>query len=329
MSERKPILVTGGAGYIGSHVVHDLCDLGYEVVILDNFSLGRHENVDERARLIEGDLMSEHDLELAFKDQPEIVFHFAAYKAAGESMVQPQKYAYNNICGTLRLLNMMVDHKVNKFVFSSSAAVYGAPRYLPIDEEHPKNPENYYGYTKLAIEQNLAWYSQIKGLNFAALRYFNATGYDINGRIKGKEKNPANLSPIIMETASGIRQSMQVFGDDYDTEDGTCIRDYIHVNDLSSAHLAAMDYIRKNKENLVINLGTGKGHTVLQMIEAARRVTGREIPYQITDRREGDPPELVASSALAHQKLNWMASHSDLDSIFKTMKEVYLNPVKR
>jgi UDP-glucose 4-epimerase len=318
------ILVTGGAGYIGSHVVHQLCDQGYKVRIIDNFSLGRHENVDSRAEVIEGDILNEAHLNRALSGNVQVVFHFAAWKAAGESMTDPGKYAHNNISGTIHLLNSMLANAVQNFVFSSSAAVYGDPVYLPVDEKHPTNPTNYYGYTKLAIEQNLHWYAKLKNIHYAALRYFNATGYDIKGRIKGREKNPANLTPVVMEVAAGERDMMQVYGNDYDTRDGTCIRDYIHVNDLSEAHLMAMDYLIREKKNLTVNLGTGNGYSVLEMINTAQEVTGKEIKYEITGRRQGDSRELVASSALALDLLGWQAKYSDLRTILKSMMNVYL-----
>jgi UDP-glucose 4-epimerase len=318
------ILVTGGAGYIGSHVVHLLCDKGHRVIILDNFSLGCEENVDPRAEVIKGDILNTADLERALNTGIDVVFHFAAWKAAGESMIDPGKYAVNNISGTINLLNAMLENNVCNCVFSSSAAVYGNPEYLPVDEKHPQNPANYYGYTKLAIEQNLYWYSKIRNIRYTALRYFNATGYDINGRIRGKEKNPANLTPIVMEVAAGLRDKMQVFGNDFDTRDGTCIRDYIHVNDLATAHLKAMEYLLNEKKNLVVNLGTGEGQTVLEMIHTAREVTNREIKYEITGRRAGDPQELIASSDLAKEILDWQAEYSDLKTILESMKKVYL-----
>ena len=309
------ILVTGGAGYIGSHVVHLLCDQGHQVTILDNLSLGCEENIDPRAKLIRGDVLNPDDLRNSLSGGIDVVFHFAAWKAAGESMINPGKYAVNNISGTIGLLNAMLDHDVLKIVFSSTAAVYGSPVYLPVDEKHPQNPENYYGYSKLAIEQNLHWYSELKKINFAALRYFNATGYDIDGRIKGKEKNPANLTPIVMEVATGERKGMQVFGNDYDTRDGTCIRDYIHVNDLANAHIKAMEYLFAEKKNLTMNLGTGSGHTVLEMIRTAQEVTNCEINYDIVERRVGDPQELIASSDQAKEILGWQAEYSDLKTI--------------
>ena len=324
MLNNKRIFVTGGAGYIGSHIVQLLCDEGHSVTVFDNLSLGRKENVDQRAKLIVGDILNDEQLHAALQEGFDVVFHFAAWKAAGESMEDPVKYSANNICGTLNLLKAMLAFKINYFVFSSSAAVYGNPRYLPIDEQHPKNPENYYGYTKLAIEENLEWYSRLKGIHYAALRYFNATGYDINGRIKGKEKNPANLSPVVMEAASGMREKLLVFGDDYDTPDGTCIRDYIHVSDLATAHLKAMEYITEQDKDLVVNLGTGKGNSVLEIIKAAENALGRKIPFEITGRREGDPDHLVAKADLAGELLGWQAQYSDAETIFRTMKAVYL-----
>ena len=324
MSTVKNILVTGGAGYIGSHVVKLLCNEGYNVFVFDNLSLGRKENLHANANLIIGDIINMNQLDSAMSKNIDTVFHFAAWKAAGESMTDPAKYARNNICGTLNILESMIKNKVSKIVFSSSAAVYGNPQYLPIDEKHPTNPENYYGYSKLAIEDNLKWYSHQKGIRFAALRYFNATGYDIDGQIKGKEKNPANLSPVVMETASGIRDKMLVFGADYNTPDGTCIRDYIHVNDLAIAHLMAMEYITKNHKDLLVNLGTGEGHSVLDVINTAEHVTNKKISYQIVNRREGDPENLIASSDLASQLLGWKAQYSDLETIFRTMAGVYL-----
>ena len=320
----KNILVTGGAGYIGSHVLKLLCEREYKVFVYDNLSLGRKENVHSKASLIIGDILNTDQLNSVMAKDIDTVFHFAAWKAAGESMTDPAKYAKNNICGTLNILESMIKNKVGKIVFSSSAAVYGNPQYLPIDEKHPTNPENYYGYSKLAIEENLQWYSRLKNIRFASLRYFNATGYDIDGSIKGKEKNPANLSPVVMETLSGIRDKMLVFGADYNTPDGTCIRDYIHVNDLATAHLMAMQYITDNNKDLLVNLGTGEGHSVLDVIGSAEEVTGKKVSYQIVGRREGDPENLVASSELAYQLLGWKAAHSDLETIFKTMANVYL-----
>lgn len=324
--DNKNVLVTGGGGYIGSHIVQLLCENNYNVYVLDNFSLGYKSNIDSRVKgIIEGDVRNSGDLDAAFANNINAVFHFAAWKAAGESMIDPGKFADNNIIGTITLLNGMLKYGVKNFVFSSSAAVYGSPQYLPIDENHPKNPENYYGYTKLAIEENLKWYSKLKGINFAALRYFNATGYDINGKIKGKERNPANLSPIVMEVANGTRESMQVYGGDYDTPDGSCIRDYIHVTDLAEAHLLALQYIKKERKNLIVNLGTGSGSSVFEVIESAKRISGSEIKYEVVDRRPGDPATLIASSDLAFEILGWKAKYSDIDTIFNSMISVYMD----
>ena len=319
------ILLTGGAGYIGSHVAHELISLGYDVVILDNLSTGSIENVSPNSTFIRGDIGNENILDEVFSGGIDAVFHFAAFKAAGESMINPSKYAINNIGGSIKLLNKMVEHNVKYFVFSSSAAVYGSPISLPIKEDHPLNPINYYGYTKLSIEQNLKWFSELKGIKYAALRYFNATGYDIHGRIKGKEKNPANLCPVIMEVISGIREGMEVFGNDYQTPDGTCIRDYIHVNDLSSAHIKALFYLQAGNKNLTVNLGTGKGFSVMELLTSAEKISGKKVNYKISGRRPGDPETLIASSSLAKDILNWTALYSDPEQIFKSMLPVYLN----
>jgi UDP-glucose 4-epimerase len=324
MRSEKNILVTGGAGYIGSHIVKLLCDQGYAVTVFDNFSTGLPENLDKRLKdVVEGDILNNDLLDKALSAKIDVVFHFAAWKAAGESMTDPGKYAWNNISGSINLLNAMLRHQIRYFVFSSSAAVYGNPAYMPVDEKHPLNPTNYYGFTKLSIEQNLAWYSQLKGIKYAALRYFNATGYDIHGKLKGKEKNPANLFPVVMEVAAGIRQNMFVFGNDYDTIDGTGVRDYIHVSDLADAHLLAMKYIVNKNKNLLVNLGTGRGYSVLEVINAAQKITGQKISFEIVARREGDPSELIASSDLAYDLLAWQAKFSDIETIFKTMVPVY------
>lgn len=323
-SKKPNILVTGGAGYIGSHVVRLLCNHGYPVRIIDNFSTGWEENVDPRATLLRGDILKPADLKEAFAKPIDVVFHFAALKAAGESMFDPQKFAVSNIWGSICLLGAMLEHDVSNIVFSSSAAVYGNPEYLPIDEKHPVAPTNYYGYTKLAIEENLKWYSQLKGIRYAALRYYNATGYNIEGKILGQEYSPTNLSPIVMEVAAGMRTKMEVFGTDYETRDGTCIRDYIHVDDLAEAHLKAMDYLLEQKKDLLVNLGTGQGDTVLEVIKAAEKATGKPIPYDTVPRREGDPGDLYADPTLAKKLLGWEAKHSDLDTIFKSMVPVYL-----
>jgi len=317
------VLVTGGAGYIGSHVVLDLLNAGHEVIVLDDLSLGHIDNIDKRASFIQGSTLNTTDLELAMKTHPDAVIHLAAWKAAGESMTNPEKYAHNNIAGTLNLLNNMCRHNIKLFVFSSTAAVYGFPQYLPVDENHPVDPINYYGYTKLSIEENLKWYSQLKGIRFGALRYFNAAGYDIHGRITKREKNPQNLLPIVMEIAEGVREKLEIFGDDYDTPDGTGVRDYIHVNDLASAHVSVLELLKKNDNDILINLATGKGYSVLDVVKKTEEITGRSIPYDIVDRRPGDPAKLIAVSKAASSLLGWEPKYSDLATLLKSMWSLY------
>lgn len=320
------IFVTGGAGYIGSHVVFELCDAGHEVTIYDDMSLGREENIDKRADFVLGSTLDKQRLAKALiNEEFDAVIHLAAWKAAGESMVKPEKYAENNIFGSMNLLNAVTDAGIKNFVFSSTAAVYGFPCYLPMDEKHPINPSNYYGYTKVFVEDNLKWYSQLKGLNYVALRYFNAAGYDVKGRITGKENNPNNLLPIIMETASGMRDKVQVYGNNYDTIDGTGVRDYIHVNDLAVAHVLALKYLMENEKNLIVNLSTERGYSVLEAINKAIEITGKDIPYEIIDRREGDPDTVVASFTKANKILNWEAKYSDLETILESMWNIYKN----
>ena len=317
------VLVIGGAGYIGSHVVKELMAKKHTVTVFDNFSSGLRENLFDQNELIEGDILNTQDLDTTFAKGFDAFVHLAAFKAAGESMFFPEKYSVNNITGTLNILNSAVNHDCKNMVFSSSAAVFGEPQYLPIDENHPKNPENYYGFTKLDIESYMDWYDKLKGLKFASLRYFNAAGYDPDGIITGLEKNPANLLPVIMEVASGMREEISVFGNDYDTRDGTCIRDYVHVKDLAIAHVKAIEYIVEKHESLKVNLGSEVGITVTEMLEAARRITGKPIPAKYVARREGDPACLYATSAFARKVLNWEATCSDVETLVSTTWKVY------
>lgn len=316
------VLVTGGAGYIGSHTVLALIEAGHDVIILDDLSLGLEANIHPDADFIIGSTLDNEALKVCFRDKVDAVIHLAAFKAAGESMTEPEKYSRNNISGTINLLNAVSYNRVGTFVFSSSAAVYGYPEYLPIDEDHSTNPVNYYGFTKLVIESFLEWYGKLRGLKYASLRYFNAAGYDPQGRILGLEQNPANLLPVVMEVASGMREKMEVFGNDYDTSDGTGVRDYIHVTDLASAHEKALNHLQNN-DSLMVNLATGKGYSVLEVIEQAREITGHPIPYEIVDRRPGDPAELVATSKLAEELLGWEPEYSGLDSLLTSMWRIY------
>ena len=319
------ILIIGGAGYIGSHVTREFLDRGHSVTVFDDLSSGLKENLFSEAAFVHGTILDFPALVSICKGQVKFdaVVHLAAFKAVGESMIKPEKYSLNNINGTIHILNAMAEAGIRYMVFSSSAAVFGPPQYLPLDEKHPLNPANYYGFTKLEIERIMGWYDKLKGIRFASLRYFNAAGYDVKGRIKGLEQNPANLIPVIMETAAGMRRELSIFGNDYDTRDGTCIRDYIHVNDLAAGHAAALEYISKNDQSLTVNLGSETGVTVLEILEASRRITGRPIPSIIAGRRPGDPAFLTASSKLARELLNWKAEHSSIDNLIKTTWEVY------
>ena len=317
------VLVIGGAGYIGSHVVKEMMKAGHKVTVFDNLSSGLRVNLFPQNDFIYGNILIPADLEAAFEKGFDAFVHLAAFKAAGESMILPEKYSVNNITGTLNIMNAAVKYGCKKMIFSSSAAVFGSPEYLPIDENHPKNPENYYGFTKLEIERFMGWYDKLKGLRFAALRYFNAAGYDSDGEIRGLEQNPANLLPRVMEVAAGMQKGMKVFGTDYDTRDGTCIRDYVHVTDLARAHVMALDYIAKNDKSLTVNLGTEKGTTVKEIIDAARKITGKEIPSEDVERRPGDPACLYATSKLAKELLGWEPKYSDVETLVKTTWEVY------
>jgi len=318
------ILVIGGAGYIGSHVTRKFIDLGHKCIVFDNLSTGLRENLFSEAKFIHGDILDYSFLLDVMKNLSyDAIVHLAAFKAAGESMQNPEKYSRNNITGTINILNAACQTGIKKIVFSSSAAVYGEPQYLPIDEKHPTVPENYYGFTKLEIERFLIWYEKLKNIRFASLRYFNAAGYDVKGRVTGLEQNPANLIPIIMETAGGIREEMQVFGNDYNTSDGTCIRDYIHVTDLAEGHSLALDYITKNDKSIIVNLGSERGFSVTEVLETARKITGQKIPSKIAGRRAGDPEKLTASSALAFELLGWKAKYSDMETLIRTSWEIY------
>jgi UDP-glucose 4-epimerase len=317
------VLLCGGAGYIGTHVALAFADRGDTVGILDDFSSGLRTNVAPTSLLFEGSIMDQKILSETLAQGWDVVVHLAAFKAAGESMLDPAKYARNNISGSLNLIQACIAHGVEKFILSSSAAVYGEPEYLPIDEQHPTRPENYYGYTKLAIEENLAWFARLKGLKYVSLRYFNAAGYDENGRMTGLERNPANLIPVVMEVASGLRKKIEIFGDDYPTEDGTGVRDYVHVTDLAVAHVQAAQHLQEGNDSLVVNLGSEHGLSVRQILDSTRKITGKEIPEEIVARRPGDPAKLVASSAYAKQTLGWRATKSDVDSIIASTWRVY------
>ncbi len=279
--------------------------------------------------VVEGDILDTEKLESAAKEGFDGIIHLAAFKAAGESMILPEKYSVNNISGTINIINCASKAGIKNIVFSSTAAVYGEPAYLPIDENHPLNPENYYGYTKLQIEGLLGWYDKLKGIKSAALRYFNAAGYDPKGRITGLERNPANLLPVIMETAAGIREKIDIFGNDYPTPDGTCIRDYVHVTDLADAHYLSMKYLMAENKSITLNLGSDTGISVLEMVEKARKITGKPIPSKIAPRRAGDPVKLIAKSEKAEKTVGWHAKNSTVEILISSSWDIYKKHFKK
>lgn len=313
------ILVLGGAGYIGSHTVYELIDAGEHVVVVDNLETGFREAVHPHAVFYEGDIRDRAFLDSVFeKEDIEGVIHFAANSQVGESMVKPLKYYNNNLCGTEVLLESMVAHGVDKIVFSSTAATYGEPERIPILETDRTLPTNCYGETKLSMEKMFKWTANAHNLRFVSLRYFNACGAHPNGRI-GEAHNPeTHLIPLILQVPNNQREYISIFGTDYDTKDGTCVRDYIHVNDLAQAHILAMKYLREGNESNIFNLGNGVGFTVKEVVETARAVTGHPIPAKEEPRRAGDPSTLIASSEKAKQILGWQPHYADLNTIIST-----------
>ena len=300
------ILVLGGAGYIGSHTVYELIDAGRDVVVADNLLTGFRAAVHPKARFYHLDIRDRAALDVLFQaEKIDGVIHFAASSQVGESMVDPLKYYDNNLHGTMVLLQAMVAHGVDKIVFSSTAATYGEPENIPILEGDPTHPTNCYGETKLSMERMMAWVSQAHGLRYVALRYFNAAGSNPDVGI-GEDHNPeSHLIPLVMKTALGQRDHIGIFGDDYPTPDGTCVRDYIHVRDLAEAHLLALEHLEKTGESGVFNLGSGDGYSVKEIIDTARKVTGKEIPAVVEPRRAGDPSVLIASNHKAAEVLGW------------------------
>ena len=313
------ILVLGGAGYIGSHTVYELIDAGRDVVVADNLQTGFRAAVHPKARFYQLDIRDKGALDTLFQaEKIEGVIHFAASSQVGESMSDPLKYYDNNLHGTMVLLKSMVEHGVDKIVFSSTAATYGEPERVPILETDRTQPTNCYGETKLSMEHMMSWVSLAHGLNYVALRYFNACGAHPSGAIGEAHDPETHLIPIILQVPNGQREAVGVFGDDYPTADGTCIRDYIHVTDLAQAHILALDYLLKGGDNNVFNLGNGVGFTVKEVIDTARAVTGHPIPAEVSPRRAGDPAQLIASSQKAIDVLGWKPQYDDLATIIST-----------
>ncbi|MBV9888907.1 MAG: UDP-glucose 4-epimerase GalE [Acidobacteria bacterium] len=310
------VLVTGGAGYIGSVVTTQLLQRGYEVVVYDNLGNGHKAAVPKRAKFVEGDTGDRAALDRVFKKYKfDGVVHMAASIEAGESMKFPEQYFRNNTANSLTLLEVVLAHKVPRFVFSSTAALFGTPDRTPIEENDPVHPTNTYGESKLLVEQMLEWFHKIHRLRYACLRYFNAAGATAD---QGESHNPeSHLIPLILQVAQGKRESISIFGTDYETPDGTCIRDYIHVSDLASAHVLTLDALRA-KDKLVYNLGNGRGFSVREVIETARRVTGHPIPAKEVPRRPGDPAILVASSEKIKRELKWQPQYANLDDIVRS-----------
>ncbi len=323
------VLVLGGAGYIGSHTVYELIDSGEEVVIADNLQTGYQEAVHPKAKFYKGDIRDKEFLDKLFKEEKiDSVIHFAANSLVGESMVDPLKYYDNNLYGTMVLLKSMVESGIDKIVFSSTAATYGEPESIPILETDRTEPTNTYGETKLSMEKMFKWVSKAHGLKYVSLRYFNACGAHISGEI-GEAHNPeSHLIPIILQVPNGQREEVGIFGDDYNTKDGTCVRDYIHVTDLAQAHILAVKYLREGNESNIFNLGNGVGFTVKEVIECARKVTGHKIPAVISPRRAGDPAVLIASSEKAKKILGWKPQHDSLEEIIETAWKWHKNHPK-
>jgi len=313
------VLVLGGAGYIGSHTVYELIDNGLDVVIADNLETGYREAVHPKARFYQGDIRNRSFIDHVFDSEKiDAVIHFAANSLVGESMTNPLKYYDNNLCGTKVLLESMLAHDIDKIVFSSTAATYGEPEQIPILESDKTEPTNTYGETKLAMEKMFKWTGVAHGIRYVSLRYFNACGAHKSGLIGEAHKPETHLIPLILQVPNGQREYISIYGDDYNTKDGTCIRDYIHVTDLAQAHILAMEYLMKGNESNIFNLGNGVGFTVKEVIDTARKVTKHPINAKVAERRAGDPAVLVASSKKAKEVLGWKPQHADLEEIIES-----------
>jgi len=313
------ILVCGGAGYVGSHAVHELIQQNEDVVIVDNLQTGHKQAIHPQTKFYQGDIRDAVILDKIFTENKiDAIIHFAANSLVGESMVAPLKYFNNNVYGMQVLLESMVKHKIDKIVFSSTAAVYGEPKRVPIMEDDETNPTNTYGETKLTMEKMMKWVNKANGINYVSLRYFNVAGALDDGSI-GEDHSPeTHLIPLILQVPLGKRDHITIFGEDYPTEDGTCLRDYIHVIDLADAHIRAMNYLRKGNKSNIFNLGNGKGFSVKEMIAAAEKATGKSIKVEVGARRAGDPAQLIASSEKAQTILGWKPRYTNIEQIIKT-----------
>ncbi len=319
-SADRVVLVTGGAGYIGAHAVKALEERGFQVIILDNLVYGHRDPIEThlKAKLVVGGISDRAILsEIFTTHKVAAVMHFAAFAYVGESVSDPAKYYQNNVVGTLALLDAMREHGVSNFIFSSTCATYGNPQYIPIDENHPQHPINPYGAGKLAIERVLQDYDPAYGLKSVIFRYFNAAGADPNAHF-GEDHNPeTHLIPLVLQAAAGKRASVSVFGSDYETPDGTCIRDYIHVADLAQAHVLGLEYLLQHQSSQIFNLGNGNGFSVKEVIDTAKQVTGLDVPFEMCPRRAGDPATLIGSSTKAREILGWAPKYADLTTIVK------------
>ncbi len=314
------VLVLGGAGYIGSHTVDRLVDQGQDVVVVDSLVTGHRAAVNDKAKFYQGDLADQDFMRKVFTENPEIdaVIHFAAYSLVAESMKKPLKYFDNNTAGMIKLLEVMNEFDIKNIVFSSTAATYGIPEKMPIMESDPQDPINPYGESKLMMEKIMRWADEAYGTKFVALRYFNVAGAKPDGSI-GEDHGPeTHLIPIVLQVAQGKRDKLQIFGDDYNTPDGTNVRDYVHPFDLADAHILAVDHLRKGNESNAFNLGSSTGFSNLEIVEAARKVTGKEIPAEIAPRRGGDPDSLIASSDKAREFLGWKPQFDNIERIIET-----------
>ncbi len=316
------IAVIGGAGYIGCHVVLAAQKAGHDIIVYDNLSQGVKENLPADVALVEADIFDK-ELEQVLSDNIDAVIHLAAHKSVSASMADPHSYARNNIVGTIRILDIMQQHNIQRFVFSSSAAVYGQAEFLPMTEEHPTEPDSFYGYTKREIERVLIWYDKLTALRSAVLRYFNVIGYAAGSSIRIPESEVSNVLPVIMAVACGRREEFHIFGDDYSTEDGTGVRDYIHVTDIADAHVRALDYINREDSSVLVNLGIGRGYSVREMINAAKECSGISFPVRVVSRRPGDPASIYASAERARTLLGWEPQYTELSEMVDTAWQLY------